>query len=232
VLWCVAVLLVLIGVIAALGRALFMADLATRAEPIRERFFEALRVVDPFAAERPAELQRFDSQYADHPRATLVHVVCGGVLLALVLVQFSPRVRGRHIAWHRWSGRLMILLAFGVGLSGLYFGVLIPFSGSSEALAIALFGVLFLAAITRAFVAIRTRRVALHRKWMIRAFALAIAISTVRIVMTVLDPLLTLAGFRPPQVLVLSMWTGWIITVAAAEVWIRFTRSRAIAPTA
>ena len=97
---------------------------------------------------------------------------------------------------------------------------------SLKAIAIALFGGLFLTAISRAFIAIRRHQVARHREWMIRAFAIAIGVSTVRVVGAVFDVTLTPAGIRPPQIFVLSIWVGWVITLGAAEAWVRYTRPR------
>ena len=34
-------------------------------------------------------------------------------------LQFVSRIRTRHLAWHRWSGRLLIVLGFVVGTSAL-----------------------------------------------------------------------------------------------------------------
>ena len=75
-------------------------------------------------------------------------------------------------------------------------------------------------ALIRAVVAIRRHQVALHREWMIRAFAVALGISTVRIVAAIVDIALTPAGFGPQALFVLSVWTGWAMTVGAAELWI------------
>lgn len=79
--------------------------------------------------------------------------------------------------------------------------------------------------VSLAVVAIRRGQVARHREWMIRAFAVALGISTVRVVGTVFDVALTPAGVPPPEVFVLSLWTGWTLTLAAAEAWIRYTRA-------
>jgi hypothetical protein len=39
------------------------------------------------------------------------------------------------------------------------------------------------------------------------------------------DPgVLTPAGLPPPELFVLSLWTGWTVTLAAGELWIRYTR--------
>ena len=101
-----------------------------------------------------------------------------------------------------------------------------PFGGLGEAVAIALFGVTLLIAIVVAFVAIRHGQIARHREWMIRVFAFAIAISTIRIAFGAIDAALTPSGYPPPDQFVLSVWAGWIVTLAAAEAWIRYTRGR------
>ena len=94
----------------------------------------------------------------------------------------------------------------------------------AEAAAIGLFGGLFLLAMTRGFLAIRKRDVALHREWMIRTFAIAIAISTVRVFGAVLDIALAPMGIGPQAIFVLAVWAGWIVTVGVAELWIRRAR--------
>jgi hypothetical protein len=54
-----------------------------------------------------------------------------------------------------------------------------PFSGWGERVIIGLFGTLFLVALVKGFVRVRARRVA---EWMIRAFAIALAVATIRLI--------------------------------------------------
>jgi uncharacterized membrane protein len=223
-LWCVVALLVVVGVGSAVGRSVFRADFARRADPARQQVLAAFHRTDPLLAERPKELDRFDSRFAAHPLATLLHVLPGGIFLILAPLQFSARIRRRHIRFHRWSGRFLALAGFAAGLAGLYFGLLMPYGGLGEASAITFFGGLFVFSVVRAVVAIRRHQVARHREWMIRAFSIAIGISTVRIVAAVLDLALSPAGLRPPDLFALSLWMGWAITLGAGELWIRYTR--------
>ena len=65
---------------------------------------------------------------------------------------------------------------------------------------------------------------------MIRAFAIAIGTSSVRVVLLVLDLTITPAGFAPRDAFVLSIWIGWIVTLGAAELWISYTRPPTGAP--
>lgn len=220
----VLALLVLVGVAAAAARASFPADLGARMDPYRTRLLRALGLADPNAGTRASEVARFDAAFADRQAPTLLHVVPGGLFLLLAPLQFWSRLRTRHPRVHRWCGRFLLLCALVSAANGLDFGLRLPYAGTPEALAIALFGGLFLLAIVRGFVAIRRRDPARHREWMIRAFAVALGISTVRLLGGIFDLALAPAGVGPSAIFVLALWTGWLSTVAAAELWIRGTR--------
>jgi uncharacterized membrane protein len=222
--WLGVIVLVMIGVASGIARGVFIDDFATRLEPMRQGLLDAFRRDDALASERGAEMAWFDGRFAAHPVVTLLHVLPGAGFLLLAPLQFSARIRRRHIRIHRWSGRVLLVAAIIGAFTGLYFGLLMPYGGWGEAAPVAIFGGLFLAAIARGYVAIRRRQVARHREWMIRVFALAIAIATVRIVAGVLDIAFAPAGFPPRQLFVISLWTGWLITLTVAELWIRHTR--------
>jgi uncharacterized membrane protein len=224
--WSGVVLLGLVGVAAAIARAAFQEDLAVRIDPFREEAMRFLDRQDPFVLDRGEELARFDSRFAAHRLATLLHVLPGAVFLTLAPWQFSSRLRNRHIRFHRYSGRILVLAALITGVTGLYFGLFMPYGGLAEAMAIALFGGLLLVTVSRAFLAIRRHDVERHREWMIRTFALCIAVSTVRVVGPLFDIALTPVGWTSSAVFALAVWTGWVLTVAFAEVWIRATRPR------
>ena len=121
----------------------------------------------------------------------------------------------------------MLIVASVSALAGLHFGLSVPFGGAGEAAAVAVVGGWFLITLGRAFRAIRGGDVARHREWMIRAFAVAIGVSTVRVVAVVLDIALAPARIPPRDMFVLSIWIGWAITLLAAERWIVSTRPRA-----
>ena len=226
--WPGVILLALIGVGSAIGRGVFLDDFAARMEPQRQELMENLQRNDPHAAERAADVAWLDRRFAAHPIVTVVHLLPGAVFLLLAPLQFSARLRRRHIRIHRWSGRLIIVAAIIAAVAGMYFGILMPYAGWGEAVAIAIFGGLFLTAAGQGYVAIRRHQVARHREWMIRLVALALAISTVRILVGVLDYALTPAGFTPQQNFVLAVWAGWVSTLAAGELWIRHTRKSAV----
>ncbi len=84
----------------------------------------------------------------------------------------------------------------------------------------------------KGFVHIRAGRVALHRQWMIRAFAMALAIATQRLIFVpspfvVVDP----TGGQTVT-LSLAAWSATLVVHSSlAEVWIRLTRKRRVPKT-
>ena len=106
----------------------------------------------------------------------------------------------------------------------MYFGIVIPAAGLPEATIIAFVGTLFVVSLVNGTLAIRRKNVRAHREWMIRAFAVAVGISMVRIVAVVADATLTTRGWPLKDVFVLSLALGWGITITAAEFWIIRTR--------
>jgi hypothetical protein len=216
-------LLALIGVTAAIMRIAHVDDLAQRLEPLRDATLQRLSIRDPHAAERLVLIREFDRSYAAHRAITLLHVLPGALILVLMLPQFSSRIRDRFPAFHRWSGRLTVLAGFGVAAAAFFFGIVRPFAGRLEAIATALFGGLFTLDLILGVVAARRRDFTTHRHWMIRAAALAFGIATIRLIMAVLDPLLTMRGVSAPAVFVASLWSGWIVMLLAAELWIRYS---------
>ena len=220
-------LLVAVGIFAGIARTVYLDDLVKRVEPLRLRALDARGITDPRAGERALEVAVIDDRFGSHRAATLLHVLAGTLFLGLVPLQFSSRIRRRYLAFHRWSGRVLVVTGIVTTIAGMYFGVLMPFAGIPEAIVIGLVGMFFLFAICTAFIAIRRRDVARHRTWMIRTFAVAMGISTVRLVSIPLDLAMTPWGFSTRTIFVVSLWCGWILTAAGAELWLAHTRRSA-----
>lgn len=215
-LWCGVAVLAALGIAAALGRAASVARGGLTYAQIRQLL----------PAELVQESFEFDRWFAGHSILTFLHVILGGIFLTLAPFQFSSRIRSRHVRFHRWSGRALVLVALPLGLSGLLLAALFPFGGPAAASAAFVAGTLFLVALVRAFDAIRRRDVARHREWMIRMFSVGLGIATVRVVSLLLFAI-TRARFQ--DIAGFSFWIGWVSTFAAAELWIRHTRPRRVA---
>src|SRR5215211_1716642 len=107
----------------------------------------------------------YNPGFLEFPTIVALHVVLGGLYLALAPFQFVRRIRSRHLAYHRRVGRLLVAIGVVVGVTALFMGLVIPFSGGLERVVVGLFGSLFLFALIKGFVHVRTGRVALHREW-------------------------------------------------------------------
>ena len=175
-----------------------------------------------------AQFRAFFRKFDTYPLATLFHVVPAGVFSVLMLLQLSTRVRLHASWWHRWSGRTALALSIPVGVSGLFFGLTVPFGGRSEAAAVCLFGTWFFVTAVFGFAAIRRRDVAAHREWMIRMVAVALGVVVVRLWAL---PLAMLTGEGPATWFSYSVWLGFTTSVLVAEGWIRLSpRSREVVP--
>jgi hypothetical protein len=179
---------------------------------------------DPHLIEHEAFIRNFDRPYAAHPTIARLHVGPGALFLIFALVQFSSRVRRRFPAFHRWSGRMLLLLSLFFLVTAFYFAFTSPGGGPGETAVGAIFGVLFIYCAARAFLAIRRGDVARHREWIIRACAIAFGISTVRIAASIIDPVFVSSSYSSAFLFVFSLISGWVISVASAEWWIRRTR--------
>ncbi|WP_207006837.1 DUF2306 domain-containing protein [Nocardioides aromaticivorans] len=107
--------------------------------------------------------------YAANRVVMLVHTTTGAIALALAMVQFSPRLRARRPAVHRWTGRVYLVLMTTSMLAAYAFLLSadeIDYFGGT-AFDLQLWGLATTTTLSAvmAFVAIRRRDVAGHRAW-------------------------------------------------------------------
>jgi hypothetical protein len=78
----------------------------------------------------------------------------------------------------------------------------------------------------KAFFSIRAKNIALHREWMIRAYAIGMAVTTTRPIMGIFFATSPLTGLTPRDFFGAALWMGFTLHLIAAEVWINHTRSK------
>ena len=171
----------------------------------------------------------YNPGFLEFPVATALHVILGGVYLALAPFQFAKRIRSRHLGYHRWAGRVLVAIGLLVGAAGVFMAVVIPAAGWSERVVVGSFGLLFLLALGKGFLHVRAGRVAMHREWMIRAFAIALAIATTRLISV---PALLIVGIHTDgqvaTLVIVSFTVAFVVHALVAEAWIRATRRRSV----
>jgi uncharacterized membrane protein len=162
-----------------------------------------------------------DGGFAVHALLTLSHVVSGIVFILLGPFQFMAGLRRRRPTLHRWIGRAFLVDSVFVGVTALVMGPLMAIGGVLETAATLFFGLLFLFALVRGFIAIRGRRVAEHRRWMIRAYAIGLGVATVRPIVGVFFATSRITHLTPPDFFGIAFWLGFTLSIAAGELWIR-----------
>lgn len=176
------------------------------------------------AAVHPDMRAMFESHYR---LAIYTHVFASALALALGPFQFSAGLRAAHLALHRWSGRLY--LGFGVLLGGLT-GLLVAFNAFGGP--VARVGFVCLAAAWlfsgfKAYLAIRSRDVVSHRRWMVRNFALTFAAVTLRLWL----PSLVVSGVAMDVAYPLAAWLCWVPNTVIAELLFNTNHNHGAQPT-
>lgn len=102
-----------------------------------------------------------------------LHYLMGTVLVLAWPILFSNRIRARHRAVHRWTGRVYVTAGFFAGIGGLSF-ILARHVGSAAHTAFAIWGSVMMVSAVMAYVHARAKRFDLHRAWAIRLFAMVL----------------------------------------------------------
>ena len=109
-------------------------------------------------------------------QSIFLHMVLGGVITVLVLVQLVGPIRRRWPAVHRCTGRAVVLLGLGTAAGGLVYMVAVGTVGGPVMTAgFTLYGLLMAGAAIQTYRFARVRDVASHRRWGLRLVVLALA---------------------------------------------------------
>ncbi|MFS1523932.1 DUF2306 domain-containing protein [Microbulbifer sp. 2304DJ12-6] len=137
-----------------------------------------------------------NAQYFATPAAILTHATSGALFFLTMPWQFSPRFRVRRPVWHKVSGQLAVTSGCIMAVSGVWMHwMLSPHELGGRFVLLLIMSTAICTAFCVAIVHVKKKRIALHKKWMIRAVALSLAAVT---------PLFTGALLH----LVFSPWEG------------------------
>jgi uncharacterized membrane protein len=175
---------------------------------------------------RNSPAAELDSHFAKQRVLTLFHILPGMLFMVLGPLQFVRGLRAKHPAIHRWSGRVFLLASAVIGITGLTMVLRDSIGGADEKAAIVLFGSFFLIALGKALWHALYREFAQHREWMIRGFAIGLAVATIRPIMGCFFAVAVMRGQRPEpsRFFGTAFWIGFIVQAIVAEIWVRWTR--------
>lgn len=166
--------------------------------------------------------------FAPHYALLVLHIASGTVAIVTLCLLMWPWLRTTYPAVHRISGRIHVFA--GVLPTTLLIYVLLVLSSESNSsnVGAVLLTTLWLSTTVLGFRAARQRRHTEHRRWMVRSFALGIAILWTR-------PLYTVAFALPGLTVDLEVlqtvigWVPWLLNLAIAELWLYRTADRPVA---
>ena len=166
----------------------------------------------------PPEHPRFaagaalDAGFAVRPSLTLLHILPAALLIVLMPLQFVSRIRRRHLAWHRWSGRLLIVLGFVVGTSALVMSYRMPIGGANETAATTLFAILLQPPLTGP-----------DRRVLTALACVALGVATTR---PIVAAFFAARRLSPHEFFGTAFWLGFTLALLAAESWIHYSESQ------
>lgn len=160
--------------------------------------------------------------YVHQPWLPAIHILAGMVFMLLGPLQFIPSIRRYWPKLHRVSGRVFLVCGLIAAATGLGVEFLFPLRGGYvKRAAMVLFSLAMLVALVLAWRAAVQRRIDLHRAWVIRAYAIGLALSTTRLYFI---PAYLIYG-NPSQFEAATVtWAGFCINCVVAEWIVRRSR--------
>ena len=170
-----------------------------------------------------------DTHFASERALVLTHILPAMLFMLLGPLQFVRGLRSRYPQTHRWLGRVFLAASAIVGVSGLRLAFGKTVGGLDEKAAITLFGTFFLIALAKALWHALRREFAQHREWMIRGYAIGLAVATIRPIMGTFFAAALMSGHKPQpaEFFGTAFWIGFTLQTIAAEIWINYTRPTA-----
>lgn len=152
----------------------------------------------------------------------LLHVLSSIVALAVGPLQMAGAIRARWPGLHRASGRLYVVACALATPTGLVLA-LGTTAGPVAGAGFAILGLLWGSFTWLGLRAVLAGRIAEHRQWMLRSYAMAAAAITLRLMI----PASFVLGLDFAAAYPVIAWACWLTNLALVEYWIRRARTTA-----
>lgn len=156
----------------------------------------------------------------------LLHSTFGSVAILAGPLQFSSRLRRRHIKLHRISGRAYLIGIAGASVGSFY----LVFTGKRAwnfEFALFVLTCAWLTTAAMAFYAILHRQIQVHKEWMIRSYILTFTFGIFHIAFHILMNYTTIGNHQNPDITMGTLtWASWVIPLLIAEVLLQLNHMR------
>lgn len=154
----------------------------------------------------------------------LPHAVFGAIVLLFAPLQFSDRLRARFTRAHRIMGRLYVLGVFVLAPLGAYIQYFQERSGAPRSFTVlaVVDAALLMGTTTMAFLFAVRRKIALHRQWATRSYAVALVFIAGRFFLGITG--WELLGVEIVQAVI---WSCLVMSVPVADLALHWKETRA-----
>ena len=157
--------------------------------------------------------------FVTHRTALVVHAVSASVALLIGPWQFLQTIRQRRPWLHRYGGRLYAAAVLIAWMASIPIALHAE-TGTVASIGFLALGVAWVAATAVAVVFILRRRIAQHRRWMIRSYALTAAAITLRVYLGLSGALDIPFAEAYPAI----AWLCWVPNLLIAEIALQHSR--------
>jgi hypothetical protein len=199
----IIIILALIGIAAAIRRALIIENM--------------------IPAFNPPKYPGFDSGFSKHRALTFFHIIPGSLFMILGPLLFIKRIKNRNLGLYKRIRTFYFICAYITGMSALAMSYTVSIGGANETAATTTFALFFLYCLTKALINTFNRNNVLYREWLLRSFAIGLAIATTRPIVGIF---FAVSSLSPHEFFGIAFWIAFTLHLIIVEAWIRHTRPK------
>lgn len=159
--------------------------------------------------------------YLANPVPIGIHMIAYMLFCVAGTFQIAPNFRSRHPRWHKIAGSSLIPVGLIAATTGIWMTLNYPpliSNGEAVGMIRIAFGTAMILSLILGLAAIRRRDISTHKRWMLRAYAIAMGASTQALVAI---PWFALIGEPQGLPWALAMTIAWLFNLSAAEYYAR-----------
>jgi uncharacterized membrane protein len=162
------------------------------------------------------QLPSMTHHFPDKTVAAAVHFGVGGFVLLIGPFQFLRGLRAKRPSLHRWTGRFYVAGCLASAVAAIVLAT-DTITGFTAQVGFTLLALAWITTTTTALVKAMQRKFVVHRRWMIRSYALTLAAVTLRIYL----PSSQIAGIPFETAYPIISFACWVPNVIVAEWMLR-----------
>jgi hypothetical protein len=161
-------------------------------------------------------LQGRETTFSGAYRAAFyVHILSAPFVLVNGLILLSEYVRRRHSGWHRWLGRVQVVVLLVLVLPSAVVMSRHAFAGWPAGMSFLVLSVVTASCALVGTVHAFRHRYAQHRRWMLRCYVLMCSAVVLRLISGAAG---VLGEPNPEHAYIFAAWSSWLFPLAACEI--------------